>query len=97
MSFIDLRYIANLLRQGFTREDVMDIIRGTHDNNMEETPTDEAGGDPPEAKPAPAARDPDPEPDPEKPRPEEKKADPHKRTEAKTVSKSFLDLLAENS
>ena len=97
MSFVDLRYAADLLRQGFTREDVMDIIRGER-TTTEETPTEAEGGDPPEAKPAPAARNPDPEPESEKPKPEEtKKEDPHKRTEAKTVSKSFLDLLAENS
>lgn len=59
MSFIDLRFAADLLRQGFSKEEIMSLISGKPESDAgtpaaapiikEETPSAVSGDKPPEA------------------------------------------------
>ena len=100
MSLFDLRYTAELVRAGFTKEEIIEMAKlpktepeDTKEQNS--TPALEEAKQPavipPLENPAPADKAPEEQPKPA--------TDPHKRTEAKTedARTSWLKDLAENS
>ena len=110
MSFIDLRFAADLLRQGFSKDEIMSLISGRSESDAgtpaatpiikEETPAPVSGDKPPAAAPVP---DPVPAaaPVPAQPAapPAPPAADPaaHARTEAREEKITFEQLLAKSS
>lgn len=103
MSFLDLRFAAELLKQGFTREEILGMIAGKPEAadaapiKKEETPSAVSGGTS-AAPAAPASTGPPAAAAPEgSPAASPPEGSPHSRTETKTEKKTFAQLLAENS